>query len=99
MVIDKRRYLGALKYKHQVAAALADPGIQRTLSARKAVQDMGDTVAAVNRQRVSVGQAPVMSVFTPGAADLSKTALNAKEINRMGAGAPEMFTGDLKEGK
>jgi uncharacterized protein (DUF952 family) len=101
MVIDRKRYLGALRYKHAVADALSNPAVQRTLSARKAVQDMGDTVAAVNRQRMASGQAPVMSVFTPGAADLQQANLDPKEVSRIsGNFNPEMFTGkDVKEGK
>jgi hypothetical protein len=102
MVIDRKRYLGALRYKHEVADALSNPAVQRTLSARKAVQDMGETVAAVNRQRMASGREPVMSVFTPGAADLSQTNLNAKEIGRIGsATGVDMFTGKdaPKEGK
>jgi hypothetical protein len=87
MVIASSIYKGALKYKHQVAAALSDAAVQRTVSAQRAVSDMGGTVAAVNQQRMAQGGDPVMTVFTPGAADLSKIALGAnagKEMSRIG---------------
>lgn len=103
MVIDRKIYLGAKRYKHQVAAALADAAVQRTVSAKKAVGDLGEQVAAVNRQHIARGSQPVMSVFTPGAADLSKTPLGndskmAKEVGRLGhEGAPDTGTAaDLK---
>lgn len=89
MVIDRKIYLGALRYKHQVAAALSDAAVQRRISAGKAINDLGDTVAAVNRQRVAHGAEPVISVFTPGAADLGDTVLGqpgvaSKEGARLG---------------
>lgn len=103
MLIDRKIYLGAKRYKHQVAAALADAAVQRTVSAKKAASDLGEQVAAVNRQRIAQGAQPVMSVFTPGAADLSKTPLGnasklAKEVGRLGHdGAPDTGTAaDLK---
>lgn len=89
MLIDRRVYLGALKYKHQVAAALSDSAVQRRLSAEQASGDLGEQVAAVNRQRMAQGRPAVMDVFTPGAADISKTPLGdpkvaAKELGRIG---------------
>jgi hypothetical protein len=99
MLIERKRYLGALRYKHQVASALSNAAVQRTLSAKRAVTDLGDEVAAVNRQRMSQGHDPVMSVFTPGAADLNKTVLGQpgvaqKEVSRLGhEGKPDMGSG------
>lgn len=89
MVIDRKIYLGALRYKHQVAAALSDAAVQRRLSAGRAVNEMGSTVAAVNRQRQAQGADPVMTVFAPGVADLHDTVLGqpgvaGKEIGRLG---------------
>lgn len=87
MVIDRKVYLGALRYKHQVAAALSDAAVQRRLAAGKAVNEMGSTVAAVNQRRVAQGGDPVMTVFAPGVADLNDTVLGAnagKEMGRLG---------------
>jgi len=89
MVIKSSIYLGALKYKHQVAAALSDAAVQRRVSGARAAHQMGEQVAAVNRARMAKGADPVMTVFTPGAADLNETALAgaaaAKELGRIGA--------------
>lgn len=89
MVIDRKIYLGALRYKHQVAAALSDAAVQRRLAASRAVNEMGSEVAAINRSRVAQGGDPVMSVFAPGVADLSDTVLGqpgvaSKEGARLG---------------
>ena len=104
MLIDRKIYLGALRYKHQVAAALSDAAIQRTVAANKASTELGQSVVgAVNRQRMAQGGDPVMTVFTPGAADLDQTPLGtakgAKEINRLGpVGKVDMGTGaDLQK--
>lgn len=87
MLINRQVYLGALKYKHQVAAALSDSAVQRTLSAQSAAASMPD-VAAVNQRRAAQGNDPVMTVFTPGAADLRDTVLGgpkgAAEVSRLG---------------
>jgi hypothetical protein len=101
MVIDRKIYLGALKYKHQVAAALSDAAVQRRLAAGKAVNEMGTVVAAVNRQRAAQGADPVMTVFAPGVADLNDTVLGqpgvaAKEAGRLGNDGPR-DTGTLAE--
>jgi hypothetical protein len=96
MLIDRKIYLGALRYKHQVAAALSDAAVQRRLAAGNAVSEMGTTVAAVNQQRVAQGAEPVMTVFAPGVADLKDTVLGnpgvaGKELGRMG-GVRDMGT-------
>ena len=93
MVIDRKIYLGALRYKHQVAAALADASVNRRLSAQKAVQELGSTVAAVNQQRMSHGSDPAMTVFTPGAAEsmpgvMANAGVAAKELGRVGHDGP-----------
>jgi len=94
MVIKRDVYLGALKYKHQVAAALSDAAVQRRVSGARAAHDMGETVASVNRARVAKGSEPVMTVFTPGAADLNDTvlagAVAGKELGRMGNAPRDM---------
>jgi hypothetical protein len=84
MKIDRKRYLGALKHKHRVAAALADDSIQRTLSARRAASDLAN--AGANNRAV----AGKMSVFTPDAADLQHTpfADGMKEFSRLGSDGP-----------
>ena len=89
MVIDRKIYLGALRYKHQVAAALSDAAVQRRVTAQRAAHDMGDSVAAVNRQRVAQGADPVMTVFAPGVADADATVLGqpgvaGREVGRLG---------------
>jgi len=88
MVIDRKIYLGALRYKHQVAAAFADAAVQRRISAGRAVNDLGSEVAAVNQARMQRGADPAMTVFTPGAADMpgvmSNAGVAAKELGRMG---------------
>lgn len=87
MVIDRKIYLGALRFKHQVAAALSDAAVQRTVSAQRAAGAMPE-VAAYNQRRASVGVDPVMTVFTPGAADLGETAVGtqagAAQVARVG---------------
>lgn len=89
MVIDRKIYLGALRYKHQVAAAYSDAAMQRRVSAGKAVSELGSQVAGVNAQRISQGGDPVMTVFTPGAAGPDDTILGqpgvaAREGARLG---------------
>jgi len=104
MLIDRKRYLGALRYKHQVAAALSDAAVQRRIAAGKAVNELGSTVAAVNQNRVAHGADPVMTVFAPGVSDLHDTVLGqpgvqAKEMGRLGNAARDMGTGaDLAAG-
>jgi hypothetical protein len=100
MVIDRKIYLGALRYKHQVAAALSDAAVQKRVTAQRAAHDMGETVAAVNRQRVAAGADPVMTVFAPGVADLNETVLGqpgvaGKEVGRLGNAARD--TGSLAD--
>lgn len=96
MVIDRKIYLGALKYKHQVAAAFADAAMQRRIAAGRAVNELGGTVAAVNAHRAAQGADPVMSVFTPGAADLdgvmAKPGVAGKELGRIGNAGRDMGT-------
>jgi hypothetical protein len=100
MLIKREIYLGALRYKHQVAANLADAAIQKRVSAGKAVQELGSTVAAVNQRRAASGADPVMTVFTPGAGDfkgpMADPATAAKELGRLGhSGARD--TGTLSD--
>jgi hypothetical protein len=99
MVIDRKIYLGALRYKHQVAAAFADAAVQRRISAGRAVNDLGGDVAAANLARQRQGADPVMTVFTPGAADLpgvmSNAGVAAKEIGRIGGSRETGTLADL----
>jgi hypothetical protein len=90
MKIERKKYLGALKYKHQVAAALADDSILRTLSAKRAASDLAAAGANRNYFRGKI------STFTPEAADLSHTPLAdaGMELGRLGhVGAPDIGTG------
>jgi hypothetical protein len=89
MVIDRKIYLGALKYKHQVAAALSDVAVQRTVSAKQAAANLGDAAAALNQRRMAAGHDPLITTFVPGAADLKETVLGesdvaSKELGRLG---------------
>ena len=99
MLIDRKIYLGALRYKHDVAAAFADAAVQRRISAGRAVNDLDATVAAANQQRARQGADPVMSVFTPGAADLPGVMSNpdvaAKELGRIGGSRDTGTLADL----
>lgn len=92
MKMDRGRYLGAKKYKHQVAAALADPSVLKTVTAQSTSKTLAQAGAAeVNKQKDAFGN-PKMTVFTPGAADLSKTPLGtadgAAELARLGSSGP-----------
>jgi len=82
MKMDRRRYLGALKHKHNVAAALNDASVLRTVTAKQTVAALESAGAA---KAENLGK---MSVFTPGAADLADTALGqtggAAEVGRLG---------------
>ncbi len=100
MHIDRKRYLGALKYKHQVAAALADSAVQKRVNQQRAQADMGGTVAAVNAMREAQGKRPAMEAFVPGQDDLpdgklpgvmGADAVAQKELGRLGhEGSPEV---------
>lgn len=90
MVIDRKRYLGALRRKHEQAQRLAKPAVQKALSVRSANQDLGEVVNAINRQRATMGQPPVMEAFNPYAdeADLDMDVVRA--AGRLGhEGGPE----------
>ena len=82
MKMDRRKYLGALKHKHQVAAALNDASVLRTVTAKQTVAALEQAGAA---KAENLGK---MTVFTPGAADLSNTPLGeaggAAEVSRLG---------------
>jgi hypothetical protein len=100
MLIDRKIYLGALRYKHQVAAALSDAAVQRRISGARAANEMGSVVAAVNAKRAAQGADPIMTVFAPGAADFNDTILGkdgvaAKELGRMGGARDTGSLADL----
>lgn len=82
MKMDRGRYLGALKHKHQVAAALNDASVLRTVTAKQTVSALENAGAAKGS---NLGK---MTVFTPGAADLAQTPLGesggAAEVGRLG---------------
>lgn len=96
MVIDRRIYLGALKYKHQVAAALSDAAVQRKISAQKGQAAMGPVVNAVNQQRAAQGKRPVLETFAPDETDvpnpgvLAKPDIANKELGRIGEAGRDM---------
>jgi hypothetical protein len=82
MKIDRRKYLGALRHKHNVAAALADDSVQRTVSAKTAAAELARGGAARAQFQGKI------SVFAPNATDLSGTPLGDKmgaaELERLG---------------
>lgn len=86
MKMSRPKYLGALKYKHQIAAALNDPSILKTVSAQKATQALANAGAARKDVQGKI------TVFTPGAADLTNTPLStpagANEVARLGNSGP-----------
>jgi hypothetical protein len=90
MLIDRKIYLGALRYKHQVAAALSDAAVQRKISAQKGQLAMGPVVNTINRQRVEAGKRPALEMFAPDDTDvatpgvLSNPNIAAKELGRIG---------------
>jgi hypothetical protein len=95
MLIDRKIYLGALRYKHQVAAALSDVAVQRTVSAKQAAADLGDAAATLNQRRMAAGHDPLITTFVPGAADLKETVLGepgvaSKELGRIGQAGRDM---------
>jgi hypothetical protein len=99
MVIDRKTYLGALRYKHDVAARLSDVSIGRRVSGEKAVADLGPQVAAINRQRMQAGHDPAITVFTPGASDITVPASETSRINAGAAAGRDMGTAaDLAKG-
>jgi hypothetical protein len=101
MLIDRKRYLGALKHKHDVAFRLSEAATAKKVSAQVAKQEMGSLVNAVNQQRQAQGYGPVMSVFDPSKSDLEQTGVPASEVARLGHQAkPDMGKmADLKGGK
>lgn len=107
MHIDRQRYLGALKYKHQVAAALADSNVQKRINQQRAQSEMGTSVAAANAKMAAMGKRPAMEAFVPGAEDfpegrmpgvLGDDAVAGKELGRLGhEGGPDiMRAADIK---
>lgn len=96
MVIDRKIYLGALRYKHQVAAALSDAAVQKRVSGQRAASELGEEVAAVNRAKAADGQDPVMEVFAPGVPAartvLDNPGVTGKEVGRLGNAARDIGT-------
>lgn len=96
MLIDRKIYLGALKYKHQVAAGLSDTIVQRKISAQKGQAAMGPVVNAVNRAREAQGKRPLLEVFAPTNDDvptpgvLANPSVSAKELGRIGEAGRDM---------
>src|SRR5262249_44182204 len=102
MLIDRKRYLAALRYKHDIAMRLSDAGTAKRVSAQKARAEMGAQLDTLNRQRAMNGLPPLMSVFDPDKNDLEQTGVPDKEVGRLGhQGKPD--TGRMadlnKEGK
>jgi hypothetical protein len=105
MLIEKRRYMGALREKHRVADALSNPAIQKSISRERAEKTMGGQIAALNRQRAAMGQPPIMEAFIPQeeGVDLNGTVLaspeGSKQLGRIGhEGPPDMGSVDFSGG-
>lgn len=90
MVIDKRRYLGALKHRHQVAAALADAALLRAASGKRAANELA-RAGAYRQSNLNqrTGQ-PKVQVFAPDSVDLAGTPFedSFKEAQRLGNDGP-----------
>lgn len=84
MLIDRKRYLGALKYKHDFAYRLSEAGTAKRVSAQRARQEMGAELERLNRQRAQSGYAPLMQVFDPDKTDLEQVGVPVGEVNRLG---------------
>lgn len=80
MVIEKRRYLGALRKKHDAAFQLATPALQKEMSRRMADNELR-----------GAGATGKMSAFTPDQTPVAIPAEAASKINRLGHdGPPDM---------
>lgn len=106
MVIDRSRYLGALKYKHQVAANLSDAAVQRRISAQKGQSALGETVAAVNAALKAQGKRAAIETFDPSGevedmkGVMADSTIAAKELGRIGESGLDMGpVSDLERGK
>lgn len=97
MLIDRKRYLGALRFKHDVAFRLSQAATAKKISADKAVQEMGGQVDAINRQRAMHGLPPLMSVFDPDKTDLQQTGIPAQEAARLGQHRGKADTGKMSD--
>ena len=85
MCIGRDLYLGALKYKHEVAAKYSDPGVINTISARQAATELGKAGAA--RLGNDALNQPKMVAFTPDGTDIANLPNNAEQT-RIGHDGP-----------
>lgn len=102
MLIDRGRYLGALRRKHEAAERLHMSEQQRAIAVRKAQAELGDMTNAINKAREGVGQGPIMEAFDPHAEDLHLEEPQmhptvAKEIGRMGGHQGKPDTGNARD--
>lgn len=95
MLIDRKRYLGALRYKHEMAARLAMPQVQRKVSQQIAQQELGSQVAAMNRTREVQGRDPLMQVYDPDAEAGRQVELPQTELGRLGQHKGKPDTGKM----
>lgn len=104
MLTDRKRYLGALRRKHEQAERLGRNPNERTARAvavEKARAELGETANAINRMREAQGQGPLIEAFDPKESDLHLDAATAQAVGRMGhTGKPDTGTGkDLAKGR
>jgi len=89
MCIKREIYLGALRYKHEVAAKLADSRVANTISAKQAAAALGN--AGAGRAGLDAFGQPKMVAFAPDGTDLSHMPPGG-EVSRLShEGGPEIL--------
>lgn len=81
MKIDKKRYLGAIKYRVQQALYCSDPAVRQALAKQAATADL--TPQARSK----------IAVFAPGAADLEAVGINPNKVPGL-MSTPKVDTGN-----
>jgi hypothetical protein len=91
MKIDRGRYLGALKYRHNQTQALSSAAVTQAVAKRAAQVD-------VSQRAQASGQ---MEVFAPGAGDLEQIGVNVSKIPGIGGtpGVDKASGTDIRSGK
>lgn len=96
MKISRQRYLGALKYRHQISAAMSDPSVLKAISVKQGEASIANDVMRAGPD--SRGMAK-LGVFAPGAADLNSTVGDAvlKTAGKMGGPVDMGKAADIKK--
>lgn len=83
MKIDRARYLGALKYKHEVASRMSNPHVQLATAAQKAAAGMTVPQSAAGK----------LELFSPTGEDITNLSVAPGEISRLGNDGPRDMGG------